>query len=273
MQALREDGDHEIVGIARRRPPDEPPYAVGAWHTVDVAAPDAAEQLEVPFADADVVHLAWGSSRPIGATTCGRPGSRTRAVLAAAAAGGVGRVVHMSSSAVYAPGSYGAPRRRVVAHHRCAVLGLQPGQGGRRGRLSAPCRFGAGPRDGPARRPDRSVPRGKPVAALHSSRLGRPPAYCASRPCCRSTGACASRRCTPKRRRERSSSRPASGNPGSTTSRPTSRQRAPTSLPTLGPWSARPVPTAAGGRPGDVAAAPATRRRRLDRPGVLDSAH
>lgn len=111
LQALREDGNHEIVGIARRRPPDEPPYAGVAWHTVDVAAPDAAEQLALPFADADaVVHLAWGfqpTHRRHYLRATGVDG--TRAVLAAAATGGAGHVVHMSSSAVYAPGLYGRP--------------------------------------------------------------------------------------------------------------------------------------------------------------------
>ncbi|NKZ73142.1 NAD-dependent epimerase/dehydratase family protein [Rhodococcus hoagii] len=110
LQALREDGDHEIVGIARRRPPDEPPYAGVAWHTVDVAAPDAAEQLAPVHGcrrrRPPRVGFPAHPSTPLPAAT-GVDG--TRAVLAAAATGGAGHVVHMSSSAVYAPGSYGRP--------------------------------------------------------------------------------------------------------------------------------------------------------------------
>ncbi|QCQ91332.1 NAD-dependent epimerase/dehydratase family protein [Rhodococcus sp. SGAir0479] len=111
LRRLRQDGEHEIVGVARRRPPDEEPYAGTAWHTVDVAAPDAAERLRVPFAGADaVVHLAWGFQpthrrRYLGAT--GVHG--TGAALAAAAHCGVRHVIHVSSSAVYSPGSYGRP--------------------------------------------------------------------------------------------------------------------------------------------------------------------
>jgi len=111
LRVLWEEGDHEIVGIARRRPPAEPPYAGASWHTVDVAAPDAAERLRLPFAGADaVVHLAWGFQpthrrRYLRATGV----NGTRAVLDAAAACGVEHLVHVSSSAVYSAGAYGRP--------------------------------------------------------------------------------------------------------------------------------------------------------------------
>lgn len=104
-------GDHEIVGIARRRPPGVPPYADAAWHTVDLARPDAAERLRLPFTGTDVViHLAWGfqpSHRPTYLRATGVDG--TRAVVRAAAECGVPHLVHVSSSAVYSPGSYGRP--------------------------------------------------------------------------------------------------------------------------------------------------------------------
>lgn len=111
LRRLLRDGDHDVVGVARRRPPDEPPYAGASWHPVDVADPGAVEQLRPAFTNADaVVHLAWGFQpthrrRYLGAT--GVDG--TRAVLAAATECRVGRLVHVSSSAVYSPGSYGRP--------------------------------------------------------------------------------------------------------------------------------------------------------------------
>lgn len=111
LRRLRRDGDHEIAGVARRRPPDEQPYSGASWHTVDVAAPDAAEHLRLPFTRAEaVVHLAWGFQpthrrRYLRAT--GVDG--TRAVLEAASACGVKHLIHVSSSAVYSPGAYGRP--------------------------------------------------------------------------------------------------------------------------------------------------------------------
>lgn len=109
LRRLQHDGGHDLVGIARRRPPDAPPYAGATWHLVDLAAPDAAEHLRLPFTRADVVvHLAWGfqpTHRREYLRATGVHG--TRAVLRAAAECHVAHVVHMSSSAVYSAGAYG----------------------------------------------------------------------------------------------------------------------------------------------------------------------
>ena len=89
-----------VVGIARRRPSAGPTGI--EWRQADVAR-DALEPL---FADADaVVHLAWRiqpSRRPNDLWLTNVQGSAR--VFAAAAAAGVGALVHGSSVGVYSPG-------------------------------------------------------------------------------------------------------------------------------------------------------------------------
>ena len=110
-------GPHQIVGVARRTPPDAPPYAGAAWHALDLGEPDARGQLLPLFAGADVVvHLAWlfQPSRDIDyLERVGVGGSR--AVLEAADAAGVPHLVHVSSVGAYAPAGFSdaGDKRRV----------------------------------------------------------------------------------------------------------------------------------------------------------------
>jgi UDP-glucose 4-epimerase len=107
LRALaREPAVESVVGIARRRPAQE--VAKVQWRTADVV--DA--ELEPLLAGADaVVHLAWliQPSRDR-ATTRAVNVEGSRRVFAAAAAAGVGRLVHASSVGAYAPG----PKDRAV---------------------------------------------------------------------------------------------------------------------------------------------------------------
>jgi nucleoside-diphosphate-sugar epimerase len=109
LRRLAEAGDHTVVGVSRRRPPDTGIYRTATWHQLDLADSNAAAQLELVFRDADaVVHLAWGfqPTRNIGYLEAVGVGG-TRAVLQAADAAGVGQLVHMSSVGTYAAGRYG----------------------------------------------------------------------------------------------------------------------------------------------------------------------
>jgi nucleoside-diphosphate-sugar epimerase len=95
-----------VLGIARRRPVDDPPKVT--WATADVAR-DALEPL---FAGADaVVHLAWriqpSHDEPALRRTNVEGSSR---VFDAAAAAGVSALVHGSSVGVYSPG----PKTRLI---------------------------------------------------------------------------------------------------------------------------------------------------------------
>ncbi|MEP6851229.1 MAG: NAD-dependent epimerase/dehydratase family protein [bacterium] len=106
LRRLSGDPDARVVGVARRRPPDTPPYdSVEAWHEIDIAEPTSAELLRDAMTGADaVVHLAWGfqpSRDPAYLRRIGVDGSAR--VLDAAAASGVGHLVHTSSVGAYAP--------------------------------------------------------------------------------------------------------------------------------------------------------------------------
>ena len=103
------EGEYEIHGVARRRPPPIGVYESVTWHQLDVAEHLAATRLQRVFTGADsVVHLAWAfqptrNTRYLDAV--GVNGSS--AVLNAARAAGVGQLVHMSSVGTYAAGRYG----------------------------------------------------------------------------------------------------------------------------------------------------------------------
>jgi nucleoside-diphosphate-sugar epimerase len=59
LQQLGPGGEHELVGISRRRPPAEPPYSWAEWVTCDIGGEGAAVELRDAFTGADaVVHLA-----------------------------------------------------------------------------------------------------------------------------------------------------------------------------------------------------------------------
>src|SRR3954469_9882422 len=96
----------EIVGIARRRPDLDHPRT--RWVAADVAEVD----LRPFFADADVViHLAWLIQPSRDGALLERVNVHgSRRVFEAAAAAGVGRLVHASSIGVYSAG----PKDRAV---------------------------------------------------------------------------------------------------------------------------------------------------------------
>jgi UDP-glucose 4-epimerase len=102
-------GVAEVRGLARRQPPDGPPYDGVQWHLADLGE-TASERVLTRFVDGvdAVVHLAW-------ALQPGREPERlrrvnvegTRRVARAAAAAGVTQFVHMSSLGAYAAGAGG----------------------------------------------------------------------------------------------------------------------------------------------------------------------
>ena len=103
LRELTSDGEHDVLGVARRKPfvPHESAFASVHWQAVDVARDD----LDDVFAGADaVVHLAWmfqPTRRPSVTWTTNVVG--TRRVLEAAGRQHVGAVVCSSSVAAYSP--------------------------------------------------------------------------------------------------------------------------------------------------------------------------
>jgi UDP-glucose 4-epimerase len=101
MSALKDDGAVSSVVAVARRSPGSLPNGV-AWHRADIVE----EDLGSAFEGADVVvHLAWAiqPSRDVGRLWDVNVRG-TAAVLQAAAAAGVGSVVHASSVGTYSPG-------------------------------------------------------------------------------------------------------------------------------------------------------------------------
>ena len=105
LRRLADRDDVEVVGLARRPPPPEPPYDGVRWHRVDVSEDTSQAALEEAMTGVDaVVHLVWAfqpTRRPDYLHRVGVGG--TRAVLTAAHAAGVTHFVHMSSVGTYAP--------------------------------------------------------------------------------------------------------------------------------------------------------------------------
>ena len=108
---LGASGDHQLVGISRRKPPDTPPYSWAEWVCTDVGDPAAATTLREAFRGADaVVHLAWQLQPAHDREQLRRTNvAGTAAVVDAAVNAGVGHLVHQSSVGTYAPG----PKRPV----------------------------------------------------------------------------------------------------------------------------------------------------------------
>ena len=107
VRALSADGRvAEIIGLARRAPRLRVPRTT--WVQADVAADD----LNTHFAGADaVIHLAWLIQPSRDEQITARTNViGTRRVFEAAAAAGVGALVHASSVGAYSP----APRGQVV---------------------------------------------------------------------------------------------------------------------------------------------------------------
>lgn len=100
-------GEHELVGVSRRRPPSTPPYSWTQWVTTDIGQPGAVQELTPVFAGADVViHLAWLIQPSRDRDAMRRTNQDgTAAVARAAVAAGVPHLVHQSSVGTYAPGA------------------------------------------------------------------------------------------------------------------------------------------------------------------------
>ena len=111
LRRLSAGGEHQLVAIARRIPDGGAPYDAASWHSVDLAADDAAARLAVPFTGVDaVVHLAWAFQPSHDVAYLRRLGvGGTAAALQAARTAGVRHLVHMSSVGAYSA----APHRRV----------------------------------------------------------------------------------------------------------------------------------------------------------------
>ncbi len=93
----------EVIGVSRRTPPPAPPYDVEQWHSIDLAAPGAAERLAPVLDAADaVVNLAWGFQPTRDVDQLERVGvGGLTSVVEAAARSDVGQLVHMSSVGAY----------------------------------------------------------------------------------------------------------------------------------------------------------------------------
>ncbi|MFC4016635.1 NAD-dependent epimerase/dehydratase family protein [Micromonospora sp. GCM10011542] len=108
LRRLRRERGVELAGVARRLPgPDAgEPYDQVEWHSCDIGAPGAVDQLAEVFAGADaVVHLAWQiqpshDQRVLHRTNVGG----SRAVFDALVRAGVPALVYASSVGTYAPG-------------------------------------------------------------------------------------------------------------------------------------------------------------------------
>jgi nucleoside-diphosphate-sugar epimerase len=103
------DEDVDVVGIARRRPPETAPYAGVQWHELDLADTDAEERLVPLLTGVEaVIHLAIGFQPMRDRDYLRRTNvGGTQAVANAVHRAGVSRLIHMSSSGVYSPGAYG----------------------------------------------------------------------------------------------------------------------------------------------------------------------
>lgn len=109
LRRLAEDAPgHDVVSVVRRPPEPGGVYGDVAWHSIDLAEPDAATRLRPVLDGADtVVHLAWGFQPTRNTDYLHRVGvGGTSAVLEAAHSVSVGQLVHMSSVGTYAAGRY-----------------------------------------------------------------------------------------------------------------------------------------------------------------------
>ncbi len=105
LRRLARAGEHDVTGVARRRPADVEPFGTARWVLVDLSRDDDLDELAAACAGADaVVHLAWGfqpTHREDYLAELGVGG--TRRVIAAATGAGVPHLVHMSSVGAYSP--------------------------------------------------------------------------------------------------------------------------------------------------------------------------
>ncbi|MDG4795225.1 NAD-dependent epimerase/dehydratase family protein [Micromonospora sp. WMMD1082] len=113
LRRLRRERDVQIVGVARRLPPEGAgePYDGVRWHSCDIGLPGAVDELVQIFAGAAaVVHLAWQiqpshDQHVLRRTNVGGSQAVVDAVLRA----GVSALVYASSVGTYAPGPKDLP--------------------------------------------------------------------------------------------------------------------------------------------------------------------
>lgn len=105
VRRLTEDGEHDLVGVVRRQPPDAGAFEEVTWAPLDLTRAQDERALRVACQGADaVVHLAWAfqpTHREDYLAELGIGG--TRRVIEAVQAAGVPHLVHMSSVGAYAP--------------------------------------------------------------------------------------------------------------------------------------------------------------------------
>jgi UDP-glucose 4-epimerase len=105
LRRLTGSGEHDLVGVARRRPENVEPFASVEWVGLDLSRDDDRGALRAAFTGADVVvHLAWGfqpTHREDYLAELGVGG--TRRVIEAVTGAGVRHLVHMSSVGAYSP--------------------------------------------------------------------------------------------------------------------------------------------------------------------------
>lgn len=106
LTRLGAGGAHDLVGVSRRRPPEEPPYSWAEWLSCDIGEDGATQHLRAAFTGADaVVHLAWLIQPSRDRKTMRRTNvAGTSAVVDAAVEAGVTHFVHQSSVGAYAAG-------------------------------------------------------------------------------------------------------------------------------------------------------------------------
>jgi nucleoside-diphosphate-sugar epimerase len=138
LRRLLADGEHEVVGLARRPPvggqrTEDSTADHVRWTSLDLTRDDSRPVLDRAFADADaVVHLAWGFQPSHDQRYLEELGvGGTRRVLDAAVAQRVPHLVHMSSVGAYSPKSDDRPvdetyatdgvRSSVYSRHKAAV--------------------------------------------------------------------------------------------------------------------------------------------------------
>jgi nucleoside-diphosphate-sugar epimerase len=138
LRRLLADGEHELVGLARRPPvrgkrAEESTAERVRWTSVDLTRGDCRPALDRALTDADaVVHLAWGFQPSHDQRYLEELGvGGTRRVLEAAVAQRVPHLVHMSSVGAYSPKSDDRPvdetyptdgvRSSVYSRHKAAV--------------------------------------------------------------------------------------------------------------------------------------------------------
>jgi UDP-glucose 4-epimerase len=170
LRRLGADGDHQLVGIARRTPAIGPGGTDLQWVGADLTTDECVSTLERTFHGADaVVHLAWGFQPSHDLAHLEELGvGGTRRVLEAVATTGVPHLVHMSSVGAYSPKrddapvdeswpTGGIPSSRYSVHkaaaerlldqhegagHGTLVTRLRPGIVGQRSAGSALLRYG-----------------------------------------------------------------------------------------------------------------------------------